>query len=306
MTAGNLRERRAVPGVVPSPGPGATLRQHLPEYVSEALGLAVFMMSACAFTLLLFHPGSPVVRALPGSLARRALMGLAMGATLVLNVHAPWGRRSGAHLNPAVTLAFWRLGRVKLRDLVGYALAQVAGGVTGVAVVAWTAGPALAHPSVRYVVTQPGPAGAGVAFAAELAIAFLLFSVVLRVMASPRRAALTPWAAAALLATYIALESPLSGTSMNPARTFGSALLAGDFRALWVYLVAPPLAMLTAAEIWRAELHARRRAETGCAKMLHKSEDDCIFCGQRGARGAAHRAGTSTGGSAFTTGRRSA
>ena len=115
-------------------------------------------------------------------------------------------------------------------DLLGYALAQVAGGVLGVTLMAWIAGPAMAHPSVDFVATRPGPAGAGVAFAAELAIAFVLFSAVLRVMASPRRAAHTPWVAGALLAAYITFESPLSGTSMNPARTFGSALLARDFR----------------------------------------------------------------------------
>src|SRR5258706_195641 len=206
----------------PRPSFARTLRRHLPEYASEALGLGLFMLSACSFAILLWHPASPVARAIPDGLARRALMGLAMGATLVSNVHAPWGRRSGAHLNPAATLAFWRLGRLPAADLLGYALAQVAGGVLGVTLMAWIAGPAMAHPSVDFVATRPGPAGAGVAFAAELAIAFVLFSAVLRVMASPRRAALTPWVAGALLAAYIAFESPLSGTSMNPARTFGS------------------------------------------------------------------------------------
>src|SRR5262249_1838375 len=160
------------------------LRRHLPEYASEALGLGLFMVSACAFALLLWHPASPIARAIPGEWARRALMGLAMGGTLVANVHAPWGRRSGAHLNPVVTLTFWRLGRVKAPDLLGYTIAQVAGGALGVALVAWLAGPALGHPAVHYVVTRPGPAGAGVAFVAEAAIAFGMLSLVLRVMAS--------------------------------------------------------------------------------------------------------------------------
>ena len=289
---------------------GAAPRAHPLEYASEALGLGLFMVSACSFALLLFHPASPIAHALPGEPARRALMGLAMGVTLVLNVYSPWGRRSGAHLNPAVTLAFWRLGRVRAADLAGYALAQLTGGVLGVALVAWVAGPVLAHPSVRYVVTQPGPAGAGVAFAAELVISFVLLSAVLRVMAS-RHAARTAWVAAVLLASYIALESPLSGTSMNPARTLGSALIAHDYRALWVYLLAPPLGFLLAAELWRAEVRARRMRDSACAKLLHHPADDCIFCGQRGERGRgarheAERAGTSAGGSAFTTGRRSA
>jgi aquaporin Z len=281
------------------------VRLHLPEYASEMLGLGLFMVSACAFAILLWHPSSPVARAIPRELARRALMGLVMGLTLVANVHAPWGRRSGAHLNPAVSLALWRLGRVRLTDLAGYTLAQVVGGALGVGLVVWLARPWLAHPSVDFVVTRPGPAGTGVAFAAELAIAFVLFSVVLRVMASPRRAALTSWAAGLLLASYITFESPLSGTSMNPARTLGSALFAHDFRAFWIYVAAPPLAMLAAVELWRAELRARDRAESGCAKLLHLATDDCHFCGQRGT-GRKQVTGTSADRGAFTTGRRSA
>jgi aquaporin Z len=282
-----------------------TLRRHLPEYASEAMGLGLFMVSACGFAILLFHPASPVTHAIPDPLARRALMGLAMGVTLVLNVHAPWGRRSGAHLNPAATLAFWRLGHVEPADLLGYAAAQVLGGILGVAAVAWIAGAALAHPSVHYVVTQPGPGGAGVALLGELAVLFVMFSAVLRLMASPRHGRWTPWIAGALLAIAITFESPLSGTSLNPARTLGSAVAAHDFRGFWVYLLAPPLATLAAVEAWCAELRARRATRGGCAKLLHDEADDCIFCGQRGNRRAG-RTGTSAGETAFTTGRRSA
>ena len=182
---------------------------HVIEYLLDGLGLGLFLVSACAFALLLEHPGSPVRQVLPDRLARQALMGLAMGATLVGIVHSPCGRRSGAHLNPAVTLAFWRLGRVRGDDLAGYALGQFAGAAAGVALVTWLAGPALADPHVHYVVTRPGPAGVVAALAAEFAITFALFSVVLRVMADARRAAFTPWAAGALLALYITFESPV-------------------------------------------------------------------------------------------------
>lgn len=293
---------------VVSVGPAAreplarTLSSHLPEYASEALGLAVFMLSACAFALLLEHPGSPVRQAIPGAFARRALMGLAMCATLLVNVHAPWGRRSGAHLNPAFTLAFWQLGRMRAADLAGYALAQFAGGVLGVFVACALAGHALADPHVRFVVTQPGPAGEFAAFAGELAIAFVQLSVVLRVLAVPRLAPRTAWFAAALLAADIAFESPLSDTSMNPARTFGSAFVAHDWRAFGIYLVAPVLAMTLAALAYRAELAWRGTRSQACAKLLHTVNERCFFCGQR----ASERTGTSSGRAAFTTGRRSA
>lgn len=275
--------------------------RRLPEYLADGLGLAMFMVSACAFALLLEHPASPVHQALPDATLRRLLMGLAMGGTLVANVMAPWGRRSGAHWNPGVTLAFWRLGHVRTADVIGYVLAQFAGGVAGVALVAVITGGALADPHVHYVATLPGPAGAGVAFAAEFAISFLMLTVVLRLTASERHQSLTPWAAGALLALFIAVESPLSGTSLNPARTFGSAFFAGTWSTYAIYLAAPPLAMLAAVEMWRLECWLLGERMGGCAKLLHRDDEPCHFCGQTGRE----HSGTSAAPVAFTAGRRS-
>jgi aquaporin Z len=251
---------------------------HRVEYAAEALGLGIFLVSACAFATLLWHPASPLHAALPGDAARRTVMGIAMGLTLVGLVHSPWGRRSGAHLNPAVTLAFWRLGRARGVDVAGYALAHFAGATAGVALAALLLGPALAHPAVHYVATRPGPAGAAVALVAELTIAFVLLGVVLRASDRPRVARWTGALAGAFLALAILVESPLSGTSMNPARTFGSALAARDWTAWWVYLLAPPLAMLAAVEAYRLELRVRRRERVGCAKFDHAPGVRCIFC----------------------------
>src|SRR2546428_9952053 len=108
------------------------MRAHWPEYGIEAAGLGLFMVSACVFGTLFEHPASPVVSALPDPLTRRALMGVAMGLTAVLLIYSPWGRRSGAHFNPATTLTFWRLGKVETRDAVGYAIAQALGALAGV------------------------------------------------------------------------------------------------------------------------------------------------------------------------------
>src|SRR5437660_5304871 len=140
------------------------MRAHWPEYAIEAAGLGLFMVSACVFGTLLEHPASPVVVALPDPLTRRALMGVAMGVTAVALIYSPWGRRSGAHFNPATTLTFWRLGKVETRHAVAYATAQVIGGLGGVLVAASVLGGLLAHPDVRYVTTMPGTGGAPVAF----------------------------------------------------------------------------------------------------------------------------------------------
>ena len=254
----------------------AALRRHWPEYLMEAAGLGLFMLSACVFALLLGHPGSRLAQALPGGWAGRLPMGLAMGATAIAIVYSPWGRRSGAHLNPAVTLTFWWLGKVHGWDAVFYAGAQFAGGLVGVAAAAAASGPALGHPAVRYAVTQPGGAGPAVAFGAEVLIAFGLMMAVLAVSNS-RRASATGLVAGALVATYITVEAPLSGMSMNPARTLASALGAASFTALWIYFVAPAFGMVLAAGAYAGLAGARR---VRCAKLNHGPGARCIFrCG---------------------------
>jgi aquaporin Z len=252
----------------------ASLRGHWPEYLIEAAGLGLFMLVACVFGTLLGHPGSPMVLAVPDPLARRALMGLAMGLTAMGLIYSPWGRRSGAHFNPATTLTFWRLGKVPSADAALYGVAQAAGGIAGVGLAAALLGGPLADPDVFYVATLPGAFGPMGAFAAELAITFVLMSVVLRVSNSPRLAPLTGLCAGALVAAYITVEAPLSGMSMNPARSLASALPAGTWATLWIYFTAPPLGMLLAAE-----LYVRQRGLTAvfCAKLHHDTSQRCIF-----------------------------
>src|SRR5206468_8222422 len=140
---------------------------HWPEYLMEAACLGLFMLSACSFTVLLQHPGSVLRQMLPSAFLRRLLTGVAMGLTAIALIYSPWGKQSGAHLNPSVTLTFFRLGKVARCDAVSYIIAQFAGGVGGVALVATAAGKWLAHPSVNYVATLPGEAGTGAAFLGE-------------------------------------------------------------------------------------------------------------------------------------------
>jgi aquaporin Z len=252
------------------------LTRHWPEYVMEAAGLGLFMISACAFGILIFHPASPLASRLGGPLSRRALMGLAMALTAIGLIYSPWGKRSGAHFNPAVTLTFFRLGKVQGWDAIFYVVAQFAGGISGVLLVRAVAAGLLADPRVHYVVTVPGTFGVGAAFVAELTIAFGLMTVVLIVSNAAGLARFTGLFAGALVATYITLEAPLSGMSMNPARTFASALPADTWHAFWVYLTAPLLGMLLAAEVY---VHGTR-GRVICAKLQHQGGQRCIFrCG---------------------------
>jgi aquaporin Z len=251
-------------------------RDHAPEYLMEAAGLGLFMVSACGFGALLEHPASALRGALPDPFVRRLLMGCAMGATAIALIYSPWGRRSGAHLNPAVTLAFLRLGMVRRRDAAWYVAAQFAGAVAGVQLAALFLRPWIADPAVRWVVTRPGPHGAWIAFAAEVGMTFVLMSVVLEVSSRARWARWTGACAGLLVALYIAFEAPVSGMSLNPARTFGSALAAGDWTAWWAYVMAPLFGMQFAATL---RLHAQRRI--ACAKLHHENRYRCIFCETR-------------------------
>jgi Glycerol uptake facilitator and related permeases (Major Intrinsic Protein Family) len=250
------------------------LRAHWPEYLIEAAALGIFMISACSFGVLLAHPDSTVAQALPEPFHRRILGGLAMGLTAIALIYSPWGKRSGAHMNPAITFTFFRLGKVSPADALFYVLAQFAGGILGVVVASLVYGPWLAHPNVNYAPTVPGRWGVGAAFAAELSITFLLMTVVLHSSNVKRFAPFTGLFAGTLVATYIMFEEPVSGMSMNPARTLGSAVSAQLWTALWVYFTAPLAGMLLAAELYvrRKGLHS-----VFCAKLNHLPGARCIF-----------------------------
>lgn len=253
------------------------LRNHWPEYLIEAAGLGIFMISACLFTVALEHPASPIRAAIGDPLVRRALMGTAMGLTAVAIIYSPWGQRSGAHINPAVTLTFWSLGKLNGADALFYALAQFAGAAAGMALSHVALGDLLSHDSVRFAATLPGPGGVPTAFAAEVAISFLLMAAVL-VFSNARP--LMRWTGAiagVLVLSFITFEAPLSGMSMNPARSFGSAWTGSLWDSFWIYLAAPPVGMLAAAA---AVSIAGRSSFVKCAKLHHLNSRRCIFrCG---------------------------
>lgn len=253
--------------------------KHWPEYTMEAFGLGLFMISACTFGTLLGHPDSPISQAISTPILRRLCMGLAMGLTAILNIYSPWGKQSGAHLNPATTLTFFRLGKIKGMDAVFYTLAQFTGGAIGVLIATTLIGKFLSHHSVNYVATRPGAYGVAVAFTAEIIITFVLISVVLRVSNNPKTGRFTGLFAGCLVATYITIEDPFSGMSMNPARTLASALFAHSWATLWIYFLAPPLGMLLAAEVY---LRFDGKRNDGCAKLHHYNNKRCIHCGNKG------------------------
>lgn len=245
---------------------------HWPEYLIEAWALGTFMLLACAVSVALQHADSPLRSWIGDGLASRFVGGLAMGATAIALITSPWGKRSGAHLNPAVTLTFLRLGRIRAVDAAGYVVAQCVGGVSGVAVARVLFRDAVAQPPVRYAATLPGAWGTFGAFAGEFVIAFGMMAMVLTTTRIAKLAPYTGHLAGILVCAFITFEAPLSGMSMNPARTFASAIHADVWSAAWIYVVAPLLAMQLAATCFG-------RARAGCAKLVHCPRVRCIFCG---------------------------
>src|SRR5215475_7474732 len=154
--------------------PLQALRTHWPEYLIEGWALGSFMIAAGLVATALGSPESSLSRIVVSPMLRNAIAGVAMGLTAIVLIHSPWGKRSGAHMNPAVTLTFLRLGKTKGWDALFYIVAQIVGGTLGVLLVAALLGPAFTDAPVSYAATLPGTGGAAVAFAAELTISAVL------------------------------------------------------------------------------------------------------------------------------------
>jgi aquaporin Z len=278
-TRTSVRGLRSEPGTRPVERLSVALNLHWPEYAMEAALLGFFMVSACVFTVILQFPESPVRQTISSPALRRALNGVAMGITAIALIYSPWGQRSGAHINPSITLTFLRLGKIRAVDAAFYFLFQFSGAVIGVFVAAAALGSRIADPAVQYAATYPGPAGPLVASLGEFVISFLQMTIVLFFSNHLRFHRFTGLVAGAMVALYISIESPHSGMSMNPARTFGSAVPSGIWHGFLIYLLVPPAAMLAAAQ---AFMWWRGKSAVRCCKLDHTPARDCIFCGMKG------------------------
>jgi aquaporin Z len=231
--------------VAPDPG----FHSRLGAAAAEALGTALLVLAIVLAAAVSLAPGSPVADALPGPGARFLALGLLVAPFVAALAASPLGRLSGAHFNPAVTLAFWADGRTRARDVPGYVIAQLVGGLAGAA-----AGravlPRSAWEPIRGAVTHPEvPVAAALALEAAMTACLLL--VVLVFVSSERLTHLTPLALVPVLTAIIWLGSPWTGASTNPARSEGPAVAFGDLADLWLYLVAPSAAGLAIGLAWR-------------------------------------------------------
>lgn len=215
---------------------------------AELTGTALLVLVGLSFVILDFGRGSPIVALLPSAAARRALTGGLFGATGMTIALSRVGRVSGAHINPVVSLAFWAEGALPARTLVGFVASQAAGAVAGaLPLLLWGRWGS----SISYGATAPGRRGATAAFGGEVLTTFVMVLIVLVMVAHPRLRGRTPFIFPPLYCLMVWLESPLSGTSTNPARSLGPDVVAWAANSLWLYVLAPAAGALLAVAVRR-------------------------------------------------------
>lgn len=218
----------------------------------EAASLAGFVIGAGLLAIFLEHPDLPVMHSFfkDHALLRRVPMGIIMGI-YIFSITKFFGKKSGAHINPAVTWSFYRLRKITFTNAVMYTIFQFAGAIAGAQLVKHFTRGLFSHPLLDFGVAKPKPQYSSMtAFIAEFIISFILMLVILFAASSKRFQKYVALVSGVLIALYIIFEMPLSGMSLNPARSFSGALAANEWDHLWIYFIAPPLAMVIAAEIF--------------------------------------------------------
>lgn len=228
----------------------ASFKKNSLHYLQEALGLAIFMISACYFSAKLFSPQSNWYNLFADNMQRNLLMGVMMGITALIIFYSPFTAPSGSQINPAVTLTFLRLGKMCHWDAVFYIIAQFIGGTVAVYIMQLLMGSILMDGPVHSAVTIPGPKGMWPALITEFIIAFITMTMVLFTANNDKLKKYTRIIAGCFVCSWVIVAGPISGFGMNPARTFASALPAYIWTSFWLYMIIPIAGMMGAAEFF--------------------------------------------------------
>jgi len=221
------------------------------SYFIEAWALGMFMISASLFVVLFEHPAFYVKTAITNDAIRRMCIGAAMGITAIFLIYSRWGKHSGAHMNPAVTLANYFLDRISFRDAAGYIFFQAIGASMAMLLLKYFFQNYLSDTSVNFIVTRPGKAGVAIAAIAEFIMSFTMFLTIM-IVSNSRLEKYTGYFAGGLVFIFITVEAPLSGMSINPARSLGAAVAAGSWGSFWLYIISPVAGMLLSAYFFRS------------------------------------------------------
>lgn len=220
--------------------PGALRRL----FLSELAGTALLVLVGLSLVILMFGTGTPMARVIPSEGLRRLITGFLFGTTGATIALSPVGRVSGAHINPAVTLAFGLMGKLDLKTTLVYIGAQLVGAVAGsLPLLFWGA----MGRSVAFGATLPGSdVTLSTAFLGEVITTFAMVALLAVFLGFRHLRPFTPALFPPLYAILVWAESPISGTSTNPARSLGPVVVSGEWQGWWIYWVGPLFGMILA------------------------------------------------------------
>lgn len=205
-------------------------------FLSEMIGTALLVLVGLSIVTLMFGVGSPIAGVVPDAGLRRLITGFLFGTTGALIALSPVGKMSGAHINPAVTLGFWLMRKLDSRIALGYGLAQLAGAAIGaLPLLAWGS----MGRSVAFGATLPGHYALLTVLLGEVTTTFAMVSLLAVFLGFRRLRPFTPALFPFLYAIMVYAEAPVSGTSTNPARSLGPAIVSGQWDGWWIYWVGP-------------------------------------------------------------------
>lgn len=241
------------------------------KFWAELIGTALLLLIGLSLVIFMFGSGSPVVEIIPSLTLRRVITGFLFGGTGALIALSDIGKESGAHINPIVTLAFWLFGKIESRVAMIYMAAQFIGAVIGtLPLLAWRQW----GRSVSFGATTPGEGySLSTAFLGEVITTFTMVFLLLVFLGFREIRTYTPAIFPILYAIMVPLEAGISGTSTNPARSFGPSVISGEWYGWWIYWIGPLMGALLASRV--GSRLAKRITE---AKLYHfDSGKDKLF-----------------------------
>ena len=246
-------------------------------FFSEVIGTALLVLGGLSLVIAIHGDGSPVRSLVPNDSARGALTGFLFGCIGTAITLSRVGQESGAHINPAVTVGFWLWRKLDARAAIGYIVAQMVGAVLGsIPLLAWGA----MGRSVAFGATIPGEGYAtSTVVMGEAITTFGLVTTLCVFLGFRHLRRYTPFTIPLLYAVMVPLEAHLSGTSTNPARTFGPALISGRWDGWWIYWVGPMIGMLAAIVLFasfakRIEVAKLYHFESDRRRLFHRMAGD--------------------------------
>jgi aquaporin Z len=206
-------------------------------FFSELVGTALLLLVGLSMVIVMFGTGSPMARLIPNEGLRRLITGFLFGTTGATIALSAVGKESGAHINPAVTMVFWLFHRLHSRVAIVYVVAQLLGGIIGsLPLLAW----GRMGRSVAFGATLPGAGYSTLAvLLGEITTTFTMISLLVIFIGFRRTRPFTPGIFPFLYAIMVYLEAPISGTSTNPARSLGPAIVSGDWQGWWIFWIGP-------------------------------------------------------------------